>query len=455
MKKLSILLALLVVLSCAGCRSEEDRLYDQLVNHSSALPEAESQPAGQPEKTGAPQVNTELSGQLVLRTYTSPATAEIWQDYIREFNELYPDVEIRMADVDAISDVSEYISRTTVELMSGEAGDILDLSFLPATRYSASGVLRELDDLMDAYPDFTGDKYYTNVLDAMRCQGKLYCMPYEFALVGIRLDRAATDALEFSCNSGDSIGVSQVLELAARANQLPDFADMPVLGYCQWDAFNFVEFSSRIDEDERKADFESESFVEYLTALKALRYKEDAGPGASLMPDDGFLSDGFCTIAGLRTASKQFGENYATLLDSPTVTPMLALQPDSGEGLFSAMSLGITSSCKNPEAAFTFIKFVMDNERRLDPDNYLRSDFTPVNREVHRKTLEVYLPDEPEQAAAIDRWCSEVQTVIFYDRNRELLDQLNEICQQYMNDLLSPEECARQMQERAYLYLNE
>ena len=70
--------------------------------------------------------------------------------------------------------------------------------------------------------------------------------------------------------------------------------------------------------------------------------------------------------------------------------------------------------------------------------------------------MEVYYgKDQGEEIQAIDKWCGEVDTVVFYDRSRELLEKLNEICSQYMRDLLTAEECARQMQDMAFIYLRE
>jgi len=460
-KLLSMALCMLLLLCAAGCQSEQDKVYDALMASSSEGPrELSSQEAaatsGGAEPEEKPQPDTKLEADLVLCTYTSDATVEIWQDYIREFNETYPNIHIEVKDSEAVSDVPGYITRTTVELMSGEAGDILDMEWLPAQRYSVSGVLAELDSLMETDPDFAGDKYYTNVLDGMRCGGKLYAMPYEFAPVGIRLDKKAADALEAEYRTGKPIKVSEVLALAAQANELPEYAELPVLGYCLWDGFNFAELSSRINENEKTADLDSDSFIQYLTALKALRYSENAQIGAALMPDDGNLSGGFCSIVNLWTANQMFAGNYLDMLDSPSVTPMMALETDEGGRLYTAKSLAVVSSCKNKEAAFAFLKFVLDSERKLDPENYLRTAFAPVNRDVNKRAMEVYYgKDQGEEIQAIDKWCGEVDTVVFYDRSRELLEKLNEICSQYMRDLLTAEECARQMQDMAFIYLRE
>ena len=174
------------------------------------------------------------------------------------------------------------------------------------------------------------------------------------------------------------------------------------------------------------------------------------------MPDDGQLMGGFCTITSLRPAYVQLAESYVGLLDSPDVTPMMALETDEGAALFTSMSLGVASSCKESEAAFAFIKFLLDNERRLDKENSLRTDFVPVNRELSQKVLEAYLGEAgKEETEKLDQWCAQVSTPVFYDRSRELLDKLNDICGQYMNGLLSAEDCARQLQDMAFVYLNE
>jgi len=445
-----ILSVLLLATSLFACgQSEQDKKFDELIgkNSSAEAPAAES--ASEPESDPF-----ELSADLVLRTYISESSVDIWQDIIREFNETYPNIHIELDAEELFTDSDAYVTQTTVGLMSGEAGDILDLSFLPAQRYSASGVLKELDGFIEADPDFSGEKYYTNILDAMRCGGKLYTMPYEFMPIAIRLNRHAADALQVPYSTGEPIKVSEVLKFAAQLNGMPDYTDMPVLDMSGWAAFNFMEFSSRIDEDEKSAGLDTESFVQYLTDLKKAVYSENAGVNAYPMPDDGNLGDGFASIVGLHTAMERLMQGYEDMLDSKAVTPLMALETDAGDRVFSAGSLAITSACKNEEAAFAFIKFMLDNERKLDSENYYHSDLATVNREIHQKLLNEFLEDK-EEAEAIDEWCTQLTEVVFFDRNIELQRKLNEICDQYMRGLLSAEECAKQMQERAWIYLNE
>lgn len=85
---------------------------------------------------------------------------------------------------------------------------------------------------------------------------------------------------------------------------------------------------------------------------------------------------------------------------------------------------------------------------------YYSSTLGPVNREIHQKLLKRYLKDDAE-VEALDQWYTKLTEVVFSDRNIELQNKLNEICDQYMKDLLSAEACARQMQGIADIYLNE
>lgn len=446
MKKVLLMIlcfALVLVLAACG-QSEQDKKFDELVRQSSTgeASDLEITPAYDPEG---------LSANLVLRTYGLDATEQVWRDYIREFNEIYPNIhiEVKLYDLRNVSG-DAYIAQTTVELMSGEAGDILDLFLLPAYRYSASGVLKELDGFMEADPDFAGDKYYTNVIDAMRCNGKLYTMPYEFGPIGLRLDRPAADDLQVSYGLGVPIKTSEVLHLAAQA-------EMPVLdlGYTDWAALNIIEFSSRIDGDAKTSSLDSESFIQYLKDLKAVEYGETLTPfGDSFYTDFGDLGSGFAEVVKLGTADKTMMRSYRNLNDSPNVTPLMLPETDEGDRLFTAGSLAITTACENDEAAFAFIKFVLDCDRKLDPENYYHSIYGTVNREIHQKLLKLYLEDDAE-ATAFDEWFTTLTKVVFSESNIELQNKLNEICDQYMRDLLSAEDCAKQMQGIADIYLNE
>ena len=77
-----------------------------------------------------------------------------------------------------------------------------------------------------------------------------------------------------------------------------------------------------------------------------------------------------------------------------------------------------------------------------------------MNRDIHQKLLKLYLKDDAE-IEALDTWYTQLNQVVFYDRNIELQNKLNEICDQYMRDLLSAGDCAKQMQGVADIYLNE
>lgn len=442
-KAFSLVLCFTLLLSLTACgQSEQDKKFDELVRQASTSDGSDLETAA-----GSMSDPAELSANLVLRTYQSEVSLEIWEDYIREFNETYPNIhiEIKNYDINKV-DGDTYIAQTTVELMSGEAGDIVDMFWLPAYRYSSSGVLKELDGFMEAGPDFSGEKYYTNVIDAMRCNGKLYTMPYEFVPIGIRLDRPTADELQVSYGTGSPITVSEVLHLTAQAEK-------PALALASWATFNLMEFSSRIDEDKKTSDLDSDSFVQYLRDLKAVEYSIST-PMPSVLPDDGNLSGGFASIVNLMPAMERLMQGYQDMVDSPAITPLMALETDEGDRLFRANSLAITTACENDEAAFAFIKFMLDCERKLDPEGYHYSSFGPVNREVHQKLLQLYLEDDAE-IEALDEWYTKLTKVSFMDRSIELMNKLNEICDQYMRDLLSAGDCAKQMQGIADIYLNE
>lgn len=442
-KAFSLVLCFTLLLSLTACgQSKQDKKFDELVRQASTSDGSDLEAA-----TGSASDPAELSANLVLRTYQSEVSLEIWEDYIREFNETYPNIHIEIKNYDINNvDGDTYIAQTTVELMSGEAGDIVDMFWLPAYRYSSSGVLKELDGFMEAGPDFSGEKYYTNVIDAMRCNGKLYTMPYEFVPIGIRLDRPTADELQVSYGTGAPITVSEVLHLTAQAEK-------PALALASWATFNLMEFSSRIDEDKKTSDLDSDSFVQYLRDLKAVEYSISA-PMPSVLPDDGNLSGGFASIVNLMPAMERLMQGYQDMVDSPAITPLMALETDEGDRLFRANSLAITTACENDEAAFAFIKFMLDCERKLDPEGYHYSSFGPVNREVHQKLLQLYLEDDAE-IEALEEWYTKLTKVSFMDRSIELMNKLNEICDQYMRDLLSAGDCAKQMQGIADIYLNE
>ena len=417
------LLPLLLFLFFCGCSAQQDIAYSQAL----AVERASSRETVSGEN---PAAQAELRASLTLRTYTAMSSVDVWKSYIEEFQETYPNVSIEVIDSEAFSDPEAYVARTTVALLSGEAGDILDLNYLPSFKYSASGVLASLDEWMENAPGFSLEDYYTNVFDAYRYQGKLYSLPYEFDLAGVWLNKSLADQL--GVEAGDGIRIMDLLRLYGEAKALPDASEPFYLSsFANWNSLNSFAFSSFIDEQEKNANFTSEAFQNYLNQLKTIDYSEKAGNGGGpgTMPMLGLepLESNELGILLMfpmgNQKSMQFFSSEET--SAQQFAPFMPIESEQGDGYFYSSNLAITSACREKEAAFAFLRFMLDNERKLSEENYMRSDLGHVNRRLNREFMEqAFGAENRELVDRVDTWCEQAGAVTMFYRNPELYDRL-------------------------------
>jgi multiple sugar transport system substrate-binding protein len=105
--------------------------------------------------------NNELSGKLTVST--------VFDGYIdtfaEEFMDMHPNVEIIVERPE--DNPISYMYRIAIDLLSGTASDLVDLSGLDINHKAQSGLLVNIYDFMDNDPDFDKSDYYTNILEAM------------------------------------------------------------------------------------------------------------------------------------------------------------------------------------------------------------------------------------------------------------------------------------------------
>jgi len=71
----------------------------------------------------------------------------------------------------------KYINTLNTELMSGLGPDIISVASLPYEKYIAKNVLADLSEMMEKDSGFEYDKFFENIFNAMKIDGRLYSMP--------------------------------------------------------------------------------------------------------------------------------------------------------------------------------------------------------------------------------------------------------------------------------------
>ena len=64
-----------------------------------------------------------------------------------------------------------HTEQLAVELMSGEAGDLVDIATMTYAKYASSGLFEDLNQWMDNDPDIHREDFYQNVLGELEIDG--------------------------------------------------------------------------------------------------------------------------------------------------------------------------------------------------------------------------------------------------------------------------------------------
>lgn len=363
------------------------------------------------------------------------------------------------------------------ELMSGEADYILSTmgTSLDATKCSASGIFVDLYEWMDADPDFHREDYYENLFKSMEYEGHLYGMLSHFYTPVVFLNKTIVDAVGASYEPMDSINIEEILDLyeAAKAQGLMA-EDTPL--YFNDDVPKMMllekEFIEYVDLNDKTSHFSDPAYIELLERTKAV-YSRRMSDGSSMALTPDYSAFGMAILE--QTTSSLLVETAAGLdkveggtLAEPhegLIGPLFFTSVDGGSMARGTRLLMVPTSCSNPELAWEFIKFCispLDEENGEDPDTAHYKAGETRNFTVSKENLAAFAEyyrvfgdaDFDTCLTKLETRIGEINDLFIYTQNARLV--VEPILEQYLDyGTITAEECARQMDERLFLYLNE
>lgn len=453
-----------------GCQSSDEEVYQNLIEQTTA---------GQQEQTEQPEPNSALSGTLRVSTYYD----EEIKKRAQEFEQLHPGVQIEVSVAQQNGSVGEsweeYLQRTSVEMMSGQSADIVDLAQMSVSRYAKSGLLCNLYDFMEMDSDFHKEDYYTNIFKAKEYGGGLYSLPFYFVYDMTYLSRPLFE--EAGLDVPDALDYEKVLDLYSQVSDSTgkDFSIMPGIT-SGW--FFKYEFPAYYDIETATANFDSPEFIRYLkrTKKEIPKLEDTADWDMTRVANgvDGFMREDylFCNydVTSIDT--------YNALIDYPNILPPVPMRSHDGQFGFSTLQAdyGIVRSCKNKELAWEFLKYCISEKQPPETlEHEAVMDYTaqfhawlPINIRnfYHSFTLECnyyrntltdvsnWKQGAPQQLTEqaveqIHGWnlqrnfaCSETE---IFGLLKEELDNY------YQYDLATAEETAKSIQTKMNIFLNE
>ena len=486
MKKVcSLALAVCLLLGCFACSNvDQEAIYSSALEEaqgdSSAEPEASSQPQGdEPDESG-------LSGELKISAALRSSALDHWAD---RFMEEHPGVKVSVEyTVDnpenliqttgpntAIDWYQVYVERIAVDLASGEAADIVDLDLTPIYRFAASGLLEDLYQWMDNDPQFDKDEYYTNLFQAVETrEGELPFLPFAFTFSPIYLNQIMISKMEVDVEEEypDGLGWRDLVDLFQKALETGVADEKTMFAKNQnkrvLDGYELTDFISL---NTLEASFDSPEWTEYLEATDQLPFERLSRQSVGIsynVTNYGVRDYFFSSVPVLFSHLNYWSPIFAV----PNSTMPLQYRTEKGNYVFdTAGCYAIPAGGDNVELAWEFLKFLVerkDYEEEMSKkstegqENPLPSDYSklygssiPVNRNALEELCQLMFGKSgPTVFERADEMIWELNVLSFFDAN--LGDSLAEIQSEfYDSHLITAEECAQQMQERAEIYLKE
>ncbi len=456
-KALSIALLIILSFSLFSCTdNEQSELYKQAL---SGLSDTNSEP----EVSSAMDETKALAGELNI--YVNPIMRRsIYPEVLERFNERYPNIKVNLLGPEELGSTDDYSLITSVELMGGENIDLIDLCMLPIDKYAKSGLFTDLYPFMESDSDIHMDDYFTNLFEAFEYKGGLYSMPLWFNYPICRLNNELLRELGVNADDYEAVSFNQIYEWYDAA--IEKGIASPNLMFSNYqvnDLFDWFEYPVYMDEESGEVNFYSPEFITYLEQVKKAKWSDTEPISGRWMQD--FLDlnigkDNFFLY-------KYFwDENLSSsyFKSSNSATQAIPIISSNGERPFLTSTYGpiaMLESSQNKEIAWEFLKMQIEEFELSDYKfDGMEQDFffggLHVNRNNSQKLLQrEYGSGHEEEIEYIMDWYSQLNRHSYATENSDLRYILHQICEEYYTDLISAEECAKKVQERAYMFLNE
>lgn len=362
-----------------SCQSKDADIYEDVIGSQSMPGTSSSSLVGGYDSSKSSDTK-ELQGQLTVKSYWDTGIGDCAVDFM----ELYPNViiDVIQPSNDSLETFDDYHNQIVVELMSGKAPDVIDLTGFAVHKYAKSGLLCNLYDFMDSDADFNKDDYYTNIFKAKEYNGGLYSMPCGFSYDMVYASKPLLQKANISCPT--QLNYKMMFDIYDRVVSKSDTTPKLLPGLDQY-TFFYYEFPDYYDIQTQKAWFNSKRFVEYLESTQYTIPINTENDLTRVVETDDFMKNDylFCKLDISRGANI-----YNFLVDFKNITDPVPMLSVNGKACFTTMrDYAIPESCKNKELAWEFVKYYISEKDVPDVTNkeaahhYITvyNNFVPIN----------------------------------------------------------------------------
>ncbi len=413
----------------------------------------------------------------------------MWLDYnlrsaIIKFNRTNANYRIEVQDYSEYNTEEDYSAgqtKLTAEILSGKVPDIFSTNGLPINRYGAKELLEDLWPFIEGDTELGGrDALVGPIFDALTTEeGKLYQIVPSASLWTV-----------FGSSSvvGDKPGWTVEDAIAALAT-MPEGCEMFDLGITQTDILAQIcnmGIDSFVDWETGACGFDSDEFIQLLEFAKIFPESFDwdsyyAGEGAIIYNDDFTrIKEGKQMLASGQLYSLDYYQLYKQAFNGNMTA--VGFPGSSSASAFSLENgLAMSSSCKNKDGAWEFMRMLLDEKYQQENysysglpsnqkafDNMFKEAMTPeyvtdsTGKQVERPkaTWGFGGGENVEFYAMTQEECDELMELInsttrIYAYDKDLYDVIADECTAFFAGQRSAQETAKNVQSRVSLYVNE
>ena len=355
------------------------------------------------------------------------------------------------------SDIEDAIKRFNLDLMAGNIPDIIMFNYLQSPQtYIKKGLLSNLYEFMDGDPDFNKEDYLVNAIESLEQDGKLYeifpmytvnTLTAKTSDVGEQYGWTLDEFEEFIDSKPDSayiIGEWSKRDFICRMVKT-QFIDQKT-GECH---FNREDFEKILKIAER---FPSNDFNEDIDYIEFLMGSKTGDP---IM-----IRQNLNRFSSIKEQETAFYGEPLTYKGFPS--------PDgTGSYFLPCATFGIANQAKNPEGAWSFIKFMMDEYK----DEYniyfpikhsylqklmdnVKKEGTTISMSANKKTIDIKIDanTDDDNAKVMELLKSIIYT---YNTDSTISEIIDEEIGSYLSEQKSATEVADIIENRINLYINE
>jgi len=432
------------------------------------------------QKTDKPK-KVENKTTLVLATAQSNRFLET---AVSMFNKKNPDILIKIQEYNNASqnpeDFEKYIKSLSTEMMSGAGPDIIDVKNLPYKKYADKNSLVNLDELISKDKDFDINKYNTTLIDLLKYKKQTYTIPLCFGIQSLVSNKdeigkiqADLDDTKWTWNDFIAIGEKAVKDLNGDGN-IDQYAfvkmdDNDLFSYLFAGCYNQF-----VDMENKKANFDSQEFVNLLNMCKQFTDKKLSNPQVVDLAGYPDASDRGQIVFLPQNIYNYMHYSYVkTMFNGKSKVLSLPSQNQNGGTYIPKLLISINSNSKHVNEAWEFLKFLLSNE--VQSQRELGNTGFAISKEALKKRFEEDLkesedivgqnggsvvindrqtdPFTKEDVAAIEKLINDAQNC--QNNDQQISNIITRELTPFFTGQKSAEEVSKIIQSKVETYLNE